>query len=173
MDFEIWKPIKGYEGLYDVSNLGNIRSLPRNTTKGKILKPQKDTNNYMMVGLVKDKKTKFKRIHRIVAETFLDNINNLPEVNHKDGNKKNNNVNNLEWVTSKENIHHAIKNKLIIGLKQAVKVNQYDLQGNFIKQWDCMNDIQREININSTLISRCCKGEQRKSHGYQWRYADE
>lgn len=117
---EIWKDIVGYEGLYQISNLGNVKSLNKtvNTNnqynrkskrklKCKILK-QRILREYYCVGLTKNNKQKTKLIHRLVAETFLDNSNNYPVVNHKDGNKLNNNVNNLEFVTYKENSLHSI-----------------------------------------------------------------
>lgn len=116
---EIWKPIKDYEGLYEVSNFGNVRSLDHYASngvkdilyKGRTLKYWWDgKHNYKMVTLSKDnRKTKY-LVHRIVAETFMENPKNKKEVNHKDGNKGNNEVSNLEWVTSKENKEHAYKN---------------------------------------------------------------
>ena len=103
---EIWKDIPNYEGLYQVSNLGNIKSLFRYK---KILKPIKNTLGYLKVSLYKNKKIKVFSIHRLVAETFIPNPNNLPEINHKDGNKGNNNVENLEWCTRQQNILHRFR----------------------------------------------------------------
>ena len=125
---EIWKDIKGYEGLYQVSNLGNVKSLPkiRNTgllnaksykTKEKILKT--GGKRYEIVVLYKNKKPKTFPIHKLVAEYFLENPNNYYCVNHKDGNKLNNNIENLEWCTISENTKHAYD----LGLKKAV--NRY------------------------------------------------
>ena len=99
---EIWKPIKGYESLYKVSNLGNILSLKTN----KLLKANMITNGYFAVQLCKNHKRKSFLVHRIVAEHFIDNPNNLPEINHKDENKGNNTVNNLEWCTRKYNMNY-------------------------------------------------------------------
>ena len=109
---EIWKSIFGYEGLYEVSNYGNVKSLISN---GKILKPSKDKAGYLILTLCKDKNHKTKLVHRLVAIAFLHNPENKPEVNHKgdDGNKQNNHVYNLEWSTSLENMRHAIKNNFI------------------------------------------------------------
>ena len=110
---EIWKPIKGYEGLYEVSNLGRVKSLNRyhhrheNILKNKITK-----DGYYETTLVKNGKSKFIRSHRLVALTFIDNPLNKTEVNHKDGNKLNNFVGNLEWVTSSENQLHAYRTGL-------------------------------------------------------------
>lgn len=116
---ETWKDIKGYEGLYQVSNLGNVKSVNHYASngkclilyKGKLLKPWFDgKKHYLQVTLSKDNVKKKYLIHRLVAETFINNTQNLPEVNHKNGCKTDNKVNNLEWVTSKENKAHAIKN---------------------------------------------------------------
>ena len=118
--YEEWKPIKGYEGLYEVSNTGKVRSLDHYNTngkvdilyKGKILNGFLDgKNNYKMVMLSKSKTDQKKfLVHRLVAETFIENSDNKREVNHKDGNKLNNDVSNLEWCSSKENKEHAFKN---------------------------------------------------------------
>lgn len=116
---EIWKDIKGYEKLYQISNLGRVRSLNHIASKGvkdimykgKILKPFLDgKKNYLQVCLSKNNQKKKFLIHRLVAETFIDNFEHKREVNHKDGNKQNNCVDNLEWVTSKENKKHAWEN---------------------------------------------------------------
>ena len=154
-----WRDIKGYEGLYKVSNLGDIYSFNK---KG-FLNKQNDKQGYYQVTLSKNGKLKTKRIHRIVAETFIDNEFNLPEVNHKDKNKHNNRVDNLEWCSSKYNMQYS----------QATKVNQFDLNGNFIKTWNCMNDIQRELGIKVQFISKVCNGKQYKTHGYIWRFNNE
>ena len=117
---EIWKDINGYEGLYQVSNLGRVRSLNRYVNsaiknnnkvirKGKILKFNSNWNNYLQVNLSKCGKEKMFAVHRLVALTFIPNPNNLSQVNHIDGNKFNNSVNNLEWCTAKENINHSWK----------------------------------------------------------------
>ena len=107
---EIWKPIKGYEGLYEVSNLGRVKSLKRwHHPRENILKNKFTTDGYYETALLKNGKYKYIRTHRIVAQTFIPNEMNKKEVNHKDGNKLNNCVDNLEWVTSSENQKHAYK----------------------------------------------------------------
>ena len=107
---EIWKDIKGYENKYQVSNLGNIRSINyNNTNKPKILKPY-IRNKYLSVRLSKNGKERHVKVNRIVAETFIQRPE--LEVNHKDGNKLNNSVDNLEWCTRKENVQHAIRTGL-------------------------------------------------------------
>jgi hypothetical protein len=126
---EKWKDVVGYEGLYSVSNLGRIKSLDKviyynrggNSLSMKksvrILKQNKTRDGYFGVCLFKDSKRKYVRVHRVVAETFIKNPKNKPYINHKDGNKLNNYVNNLEWVTGSENILHALKTGLWIPAK--------------------------------------------------------
>ena len=118
---EVWKPIKGYEGIYEISNLGNVKALPRikvnnrgyQKMKERIAKPSKQNSEYFRVSLTNNNhQRKYYSIHRLVAEAFLPNPNNLPQVNHKDGNKENNNVNNLEWCTRSYNLQHAYDNGL-------------------------------------------------------------
>lgn len=112
MKNEIWKDIKNYEGLYKISNFGRIKSKNKKTNYQWKIYNQKETKNYPQVGLMKNNKLKVIRIHRLVAETFIPNPNNYKEINHIDGNKNNNSVDNLEWCTHKYNIRHAIKNDL-------------------------------------------------------------
>lgn len=181
MDKEIWKDIKGYEGLYQVSNLGRIKSLERTIkhktcyggiyhVKGKILKPKIEKDGYYRIGLRKNKIKKFYRISRLVGETFIPNPNNYPIINHKDENKLNNSADNLEWCTQKYNVNYGDginkrKNKV------SVKINQYDLDGNYIKTWNSIKDAVRYYNDN-TQICQCCKGKRNTSCGYKWEYAD-
>lgn len=114
---EIWKDIKGYEGVYKISNLGKINSLPRKHSKGKILNPAKNNRGYLRVALCFEGKARYDSIHRLVAETFIPNPKNLTEVNHKDGNKLNNTVENLEWTTRTQNQIHAYR----IGLRKTTQ----------------------------------------------------
>ena len=183
---EIWKDIPGYEGLYQASNLGKIRSIYRYK---KILKQYKNYG-YLHVQLFKNKKQKYSRVHRLVAQTFIPNCENKPYVNHKDGNKQNNCVDNLEWCTAKENTHHALENGLLViekGIKNPMygryginnnhsrKVNQYSLDNILIKKWDSIMDIERFMkkkNINSSIVT-CCKGKQKTAFGYIWKYNEE
>lgn len=124
---EIWKDIKNYEGLYQVSNLGNVRSLNRIVNcniknnnkaikKGKILKPNKKRNGYLQVCLLNKQKRKYCNIHRLVAETFIPNLNHLSQVNHIDENKDNNCVDNLEWCSPKYNCNFGTRNSKIYNI---------------------------------------------------------
>lgn len=185
---EIWKDIKGYEGLYQVSNLGNIKSLSRITSgkkygihklKEKILRPSK-CNKYYQVFLRKNNKTKVYYVHRLVGEAFIINLNNCSDINHKDGNTHNNNIKNLEWCTRSENIKHSyrvLNRKVNINnlLKRNRMVNQYDLNGNFIKTWKSIKEASIFLNRkNIQSIYSCCKHKngQKTAYGYRWEYAN-
>lgn len=108
---EEWRPVKGYEGLYEVSNMGRVKSLHR--PQSIILKQNTDSGGYMIVNLSKNGTYNTKTVHRLVATAFIRNPNNYGVVNHKDGNKKNNAVDNLEWCTQRYNMKHAYRNGLI------------------------------------------------------------
>ena len=175
MTEEYWRDIEGYEGLYQVSSWGKVKSLKDNWGNGrvKILKGGKvgKKRNYLSVALFDDNKIKKQfKIHRLVAETFIPNPENKPQVNHIDGNKLNNNINNLEWNTAGENTYHAYKNDLIKHYNR--KINQYDLDGNFIKTWDSAKDIEIKINIHKSAICNCCKNKRKTAGGYIWKYVD-
>lgn len=177
---EIWKDIKSYEGLYQVSNLGKVRSFPRKGTHTKkihILKSGKNHKGYLYVVLTNKYKKKTISIHRLVAQAFIPNPNNLPQVNHIDGDKLNNCVENLEWITNYDNMKHAMK----LGLRdkiykhgkehfKSVIVNQYDLNNNFIKQWYCVRDIERELGFDNRNVCACCRGKRPTAYGYKWKY---
>ena len=174
---EIWKPIKDYENEYEISNYGEVKSLARNTTKGKILKSFLQ-NGYLRVMLSKNNKKRWYSIHRLVAETFILNSENKPQINHKDGNKLNNHVDNLEWCTASENIVHSINNKLRTiknggQHKLSKKVYQFNLDGEVVKIWDSLNDIHRELGISAGNISNCCNGKKKSIKGFVWRYVNE
>lgn len=180
---EKWKDIKNYEGLYQVSNLGRVRSLKTSKYSKKLnkcvnvlrirqLKPGIEKGGYKFVILTKNKKRTTYKIHKLVAETFIPNTKNYICINHIDGNKINNNVNNLEWTTISGNISHAYKNKLIDITKKQKKVNQYDLDGNFIKQWNSMKEAGETLNIHRQNISMCCRKIRNKTNNFIWRYAD-
>lgn len=164
---EIWKDVKDYEGLYQVSNYGNVKRIKDNY----IFKQNKNSRGYRIITFTKNKKEKSVSVHRIVAETFISNPNNLSQINHIDGDKMNNKVDNLEWCTQSENMKHAYKTGLEI--KKGKKVKQYDLEGNYIKTWNKMNEAEKEMNITHGKISQVCRGKQKTAYGYIWRYCDE
>ena len=158
---EIWKDIKGYEGLYQVSNLGRVKS------KRTILKPAKC--EYLKVSLCKKGSQNTYYVHRLVATAFLSNENNYTHVNHKDENKYNNNVDNLEWCDSKYNINYGNAQKK--KGKQQIRYNviQKDLSGNVIKIWKCASEIAKCLNLNKGTIRKSCQ-KGLKNYGYFWEY---
>lgn len=181
---EIWKDIEGYEGKYQISNLGRIRSVK---TQYKILKPDLyNGRGYANITLIKDDE-KFKTvIHRLVAKAFIPNPKDKPIVNHINGNKLDNRADNLEWCTESENAEHAYKTGLrkgLIGEKnpfygkrgakspRSRKINQFSLDGKFIKQWGSIVEAKKETGANN--IGMCCKGLYEYSGNYIWRYVDE
>ena len=168
---EIWKDIKGFKNLYQISNLGNIKSLNAyGHNKKKLLKPFIDKNGYLNIILSKNKKKKYCLVHQLVAKAFIKNPNNYNEVNHLDGNKENNCVDNLEWCDRKHNIRHAFENNLI---KTRKKVNQYDLDGNLIATWVSVGMAEKILKFNSSHIYECCNGKIKTCNGYIWRYKND
>ena len=178
---EIWKDIRGYEGLYQISNLGRIKSLPKWRVKygyGEIiLKQSIGKKGYKVISLNKNKKRKQYKVHRLIAEAFIPNPENKPQINHIDGNKLNNDINNLEWCTQNENIQHAYntglyKNYSPPPVRQKRKIIQYSLDGQFIKYWIGIADTAKKLNCDYSNIVNCCRGKQKSAFGFIWKYAD-
>lgn len=178
---EIWKDVDGYEGLYKVSNLGNVMSCERyvKTCGGgkrlvseSVLKPFMCPGGYLEINLWKNNKMKTTMIHRLVAKAFLENPNNFPEVNHKDENKKNNCVDNLEWCTPKYNANYGTRNQRMVEKKETKSVFMMDKSGNIIKKFDSLGEATRQTGFDISAIIRVCKGKQKTSMGYKWAYAE-
>ena len=165
---ETYKDIQGYEGEYKISNLGNVYSLITN----KILKPRLTLDGYYQVDLCKNGIKKHLYIHRLVAQSFLDNPKNYKIVNHKDENSMNNIASNLEWCDSTYNNNYG-NCKRKISEANSIKINQYDMNGNFIKQWLGINNIERCLKINKSNICMCCKDKRNNAGGYKWKYTQE
>ena len=135
----------------------------------KLLKLQEDRDGYYKVDLHFKGKHKKYFVHRLVAMQYLPNPENKPEVNHINGNKKDNRVSNLEWVTGSENAKHAVYKNLYN--KRGKKVNRYDLNGNFIKQWSSIRKAKETLNWKNEHISQVCQGQRKKAGGFIWKYA--
>lgn len=172
---EIWKDIEEYEGLYQVSNLGNVKSLERTriskcgsiaNVKERILKPA-NNRGYLMVVLCKNGKLKTYSIHRLVAQAFLDNPNNYEQINHIDEDKTNNNVSNLEWCDAKYNINYGTRNERIS--KQVAQIDKST--GEIIKIWLSIKECGRN-GFNQGNIASCCRGKYKSACGYIWKYID-
>lgn len=162
---EEWKDIKGYEGLYQVSNLGEVKRFYK-TREEKIIKPFKDKYGYLVVNLYREGKSKTIKVHRLVANAFLENYDNLPCINHKDENKQNNNVKNLEFCTCAYNNTYGSRLEKI-----RKKVLQFDKQGNLIQEWDSISRVNKAFKIKGSSISEVCKGKRKSCKGYIWKYA--
>ena len=170
-----------YEGLYKVSNLGRILSLNYNGTgKPRLLKPGKDKDGYLRVMLYKNKKRNWFFVHRLVAFTFLDNPNNLPQVNHKDENKINNFVflnkdgsvdkekSNLEWCTQEYNHNYGTSNERSAKARSK-PVLQFSLTGDLIREWESTMECNRN-GFNHSHIIDCCNGKRKTHKGFRWEY---
>lgn len=193
---EEWKDIKGYEGYYQASSLGRIRSLDRIDTsgkrrKGKVLKYKHDGGGYPSVILARGCKDHTIHVHRLIAETFIPNPDNKPTVNHIDENKENNAVSNLEWMTYKENAHHgtrmkrcysgrdykAIGKRISAGIRSKWinrPIIQYDLDMNYVAEYPNVYEAA-EINcIDRAPIRRVLNGDRKFPHykGYIWKYKE-
>lgn len=175
---EIWKDIKGYEGYYKVSTLGNIkRVVSKNRPKELIRKIVYKKNGYATVLLSVKQKVKLIHVHRAVANSFIPNPENKPQVNHKDLNKKNNNISNLEWMTNLENMQHvnSIKkwsNNARSGKENArsIPVIQLSIDGIKIKEWVNMSQAALALGIGNGDICNVCKGNRKSAGGYKWEY---
>ena len=160
---EEWRDIKGYEGKYMVSNLGRVKSLNySNTGKEGILNARDNGKGYLRVILWKDGKDKKYRINRLVAQAFIPNPDNLPEVNHKDEDKTNNRVENLEWCSRQYNVEYS-QGKAVIGINKV---------SGLIVEFPSAREAERQIGINSRNICACLKGRQKSTGGYYWIYAE-
>ena len=165
MKEEIWKDIPGYEGLYQVSNQGNVISLHSGSKK--ILSPFVRKNGYTFASITKDKKKKTFSVHRLVALAFLPNPKNYPVVNHKDENPKNNNVDNLEWCTQKYNCNYGNgKWKCAEAHYKACACYQ---NGKLIKKYKSIKETEKDGFIPHA-VCYVCKGNRPKHYGYEWRY---
>lgn len=225
---EIWKDIEGYEGLYQVSNLGRVKGLERTiirkngkplTIKEQILKPFLDSRGYYFVSLAKNKQPKYYRIHRLIAEAFIPNPNNKPEIDHINTNKTDNTVwlnedgsvnyekTNLRWVSHKENMNNQTtiskmiksqkgkhlsqetKDKISKSLKynppkpwlgkfgnehpNSKPILQFTKDGNFMRKWESLSEIERNLGINHSNILKVINGIRNHTGGYKWGYAED
>lgn len=179
---EIWKPITGFEKLYEVSNTGKIRSLTRKLSDGRIWKGRimstPLSSGYPAVSLRKEGKYYRERVHRIVGKEFVEGYQKGLVINHKDGDKTNNRSSNLEWCTSAENCKHAVRTGLNpnrfkgVYEKNRKKVVQLTLEGKYIKTFNSVQDVSDAFNVSHQVISRICRGKEGRttSKGFKWIY---
>lgn len=165
---EIWKDIKGYEGLYQISNLGRVKSLPRAyrcvfSTKEIIMKPSTNIAGYLQINLNSEGNLKNYKIHRLVAEAFIPNPENKPQVNHIDEDKTNNLASNLEWVTAKENNNHGTRN---------CRISKSVACSNGII-YSSITEAAQSLGLHTGHISKVCKGIRKSTCGYTFKYINE
>lgn len=178
MNVERFKDIEGYEGLYQISNLGNVKSLNYGRTgEEKLLKPAKKDNGYLFIGLHKNGNVKFFLIHRLVALAFIPNPLYLKEINHINEDKTDNCVNNLEWISHKDNMKYGtrivkeLETKSKKGSVNAEKpVVQYTKNMIEVGRYKSLSEASRQTNISDNCIGSCCRGKLKSCGGYIWKY---
>ena len=174
MSEEVWRDIEGFEGLYQVSDQGRVKSLERKVKhwcggeriqKERILKPSMDKDGYLLVTLCAGGKPKTLKVHRLVCEAFHENPDNKPQVNHINEDKTDNRACNLEWCTCKQNVNHGSRNERV-----SKPVGQYSLDGKLIKLWPSTMEAERQAGFNHGNISEVANGNRKTAHGFIWRY---
>ena len=177
---EEWKDIVGYEGLYQISSYGNVRSIKRDGTSGGVLHPFTTKEGYKRVCLSKNNVVRKELVHRIVASHFLENPDKLPIINHKDECRTNNCVWNLEWCTAQYNLNYGTarersakhRNYGEIGVKHSKPVLQIGSDGKVIRQWSSIKEAAESVGCHAPNIVRACRKKKKKSGGFRWTYAE-
>ena len=187
---EVWRAVKGYEGLYEVSNLGRVRSKDRlvkhigiflREAKGKVIKENtSSTGHYSSVGLHRNGKTKHFKVHRLVAIAFIPNVHGYSDINHKDENKQNNCVDNLEWCCKSYNENYGTKRTRqsqstdweAFRKKVSKPLYQKTLDGKIVRRWDSIAQVHRTLGYSSGNISMCCNGKLKKIYGFRWEFVE-
>lgn len=178
---EIWKPVVGYEGFYEVSSMGRVKSLERKdclgrTVKERILKQAVTHDGYLRVGLYAGGKLKTLKIHRLVCEAFNDNRDEKPEVNHINEDKTDNRASNLEWCTRTWNNNHGTRNERAaksIAKALSKPVGQYTRDGELVKIWSSTMEVQRQAGFSQGNISKAANGNRKTAYGFIWKYKDK
>lgn len=181
--YEKWRSIPDYEGIYEVSSWGRVRSLDRiysriiygktimQSSKGRMLKQITNIGGYLYVNLCKADGRKRVFVHRLVASAFIHNADNLPIINHKDRNPQNNRVENLEWCSYRYNTIY--KDAHILGkVKLRKAVEQLTLNGEHVASFVSAREAERKTGFHQSRISGCCRGETLTAYGYKWRYSN-
>lgn len=181
---EVWRSVDGFNGVFEISNLGRLKRVvnSKNMPDNNILKGEITKHGYRQYHMKVNNVSKKEKAHRLVAKAFLENKDNLPHVNHKDGNKLNNRVDNLEWCDPAYNNRHALETGLrkidmvqvrnmhkTMAEKQKKRVGQYSLDGQLIREYESLKDTE-EYFANSTNIGCVCRGIRKTAYGYLWKY---
>lgn len=162
---ELWKDIEGYEGLYQISTLGRVKRV----TTGRILKGGKNTSGYIQMYLYKQGIRDVNRIHRLVAESFIPNPENKPEVNHINEDKTNNRVDNLEWCTRKENSNHGTRNKRV-SKTLSIPILAINLTTGEVEEFYGITECSRQLGLHQQNITAVLKGRRNQTGGYTFKY---
>ena len=167
---EEWRDVVGYEGRYQVSSMGRVKSLVRKGRKReRILKPAFNGCGYLIVNLCAGGKRKMLRVHRLVCEAFHENHDDKPYVNHINENKTDNRAVNLEWCTAKENCNHGTRNERS-AKKRSKQVGQYTLNGELVKVWQSNMEAERQAGFSNSPVSQVANGKRKTAYGFIWKY---
>ena len=167
---EIWRDIEDYEGLYQISNKGRVKSLK--CGKERIRTPVINNSGYLNIILYKNTESQHRLVHRLVAEAFIPNLENKPQINHKDENKLNNCVENLEWIRHIDNCNYGSRNERVAD-SLSKPILQYSKSGDLIREWKSASEVERVLGIDNSHIIACCKGKRKSSGGFIWRYKEK
>lgn len=174
---EIWKDIEGYEGLYQVSNLGRVKAFAKKGLPQDKILSCANSNSYRMIYLRKNGKRSYHSVHRLVAKAFIPNPKELPFVNHKNEKKADNRAVNLEWCDAKYNTNYGtcIKRRARAQTNRhgAISVIQYTLHGDMIAEYPSLMEASRKSNVPVRAICACCKKHQKSAFGYVWKYKNK
>ena len=180
MKNEEWRDVVGYEGLYQVSSEGRVKSLERKVKhwcggeriqKERILKPGVRSKGYLFVFLCAGGKSRMFSVHRLVCQAFHENPDNKPQVNHINEDKTDNRAINLEWCTRRENINHGSRNERV-AKAQSKPVGQYTLDGDLVKAWQSTNEVERQTGFSCGHISEVANGKRKTAYGFRWKYVE-